>query len=193
VTLVHFNENFLKMDRRQKRPSKSEWTLDDVPQEFRDRYTEIVTLVDDFCDQFLNEEYKHVCRKMAVSLCQKGSPVLRGKPASWACGLVYAVARVNGLTDPSLLPHMKAEEIAQGFGISPATMYAKNSEIWSGLDLMQLDPDFTIASRADRNPLIWMLKVNGVMMDIRYAPRGAQVVAFEQGLIPYIPADRVKQ
>lgn len=38
--------------------------------------------------------------------------------------------------------------------------------------------------------IVWLLKVNGFMMDIRDAPREAQQVAFEQGLIPYIPADR---
>ncbi len=36
---------------------------------------------------------------------------------------------------------------------------------------------------------IWMLDMNGLPMDIRRAPREAQVVAFEKGLIPYIPAD----
>lgn len=173
-----------------KNKSKLVLTLNDVPPEFRERFSEIVSLADDFCDRFLNDEYKQVCRKMAVGLCQKGSPVLQGKPASWACGLVYAVGRVNFLTDPSQTPHMKAEEIAKRFGISPATMYAKSSDIWNGLDLMQLDPDFTIASRADQNPLIWMLKVNGFVTDIRDEPREAQVIAFENGLIPYIPADR---
>ena len=43
------------------------------------------------------------------------------------------------------------------------------------------------------NPLVWMLSVNGFLMDIRQAPRDAQVVAFEKGLIPYIPADRQGQ
>jgi len=37
-----------------------------------------------------------------------------------------------------------------------------------------------------------MLTVNGFIMDIRNAPREAQVVAYERGLIPYIPADRAK-
>jgi hypothetical protein len=172
--------------------ARSAQTFDDVPPEFRARFLEIVALVDDFCDRFLNNEYKQVCRKMAVAVCQEGSPVLSGKPASWACGLVNAVGKINFLTDPTQTPHMKAEEIAQGFGVSPATMYSKSSAIWNGLDLMQLDPDFTIASRVDQNPLVWILKVNGQMTDIRYAPRGAQVVAYEQGLIPYIPADRTK-
>src|SRR5687768_10279857 len=111
----------MPMAAQNKSNSKSVPTLDDVSPEFRERFTEIVALADDFCDRFLNDEYKQVCRKMAVGLCQEGSPVLRGKPASWASGLVYAVGRVNFLTDPSQAPHMKAEEIAQGFGISPAT------------------------------------------------------------------------
>jgi hypothetical protein len=42
----------------------------------------------------------------------------------------------------------------------------------------------------DDSPMIWMLEVNGLITDIRSCPREAQVVAFEKGLIPYIPADR---
>lgn len=164
--------------------------LGNVPPAYRERFIEIVTLTDAFCDRYLNDEYKAVCREMAVNLCQEGSPVLRGKAASWACGLMYAVGRVNFLTDPHRSPHMKSEEIAAGFGISPATMHAKNKVIQDGLDLMPLDPAYTIDSRMDDNPLVWMLEVNGFLMDIRDAPREAQVVAFENGLIPYIPADR---
>lgn len=33
-------------------------------------------------------------------------------------------------------------------------------------------------------------QIYGLPMDIRNCPREAQVVAFEKGLIPYIPADR---
>jgi hypothetical protein len=39
------------------------------------------------------------------------------------------------------------------------------------------------------NPLVWMLEVNGIVMDIRSAPRGAQEEAYRLGLIPFIPAD----
>lgn len=35
-----------------------------------------------------------------------------------------------------------------------------------------------------------MLMVNGYIVDIRSMPREVQVIAFEKGLIPYIPADR---
>ncbi len=44
----------------------------------------------------------------------------------------------------------------------------------------------------DDNPLIWYVKVNGLIVDVRHMPREVQEVAYEKGLIPYIPADRHK-
>ncbi len=41
--------------------------------------------------------------------------------------------------------------------------------------------------KMDDNPRVWMLEVNGFLMDIRYAPREIQETAFEKGLIPYVP------
>ena len=49
--------------------------------------------------------------------------------------------------------------------------------IREGLDLMPFHPDWSLPSRMDRNPLVWMLEVNGLIMDIRMAPREAQVAA----------------
>ena len=162
----------------------------EVPEAYAARFADLVRLTDAFCDAHLNSEYKGPCREMAVTVCQKGWPVVSGKPEGWAAGVVYAIGRVNFLTDPNQNPHMKSTEIAEGFGVSVATMQAKTKVIWEGLDLIQWDPDWCLPSKMDRNPLVWMLEVNGFLMDIRMAPRQAQVVAYEKGLIPYIPADR---
>lgn len=164
--------------------------LDDIPAKYRQRFIEIVSLTDAFCRKHLNEQYADVCHRLAHRLCHDGSSVLSGKAASWACGIAYAIGRVNFLTDPSQDPLLTAEQIAKGFGVSPATMHAKHRIICDGLELMPFDPDFTIASRIDDNPLIWILKVNGLLVDIRTCPRDAQVAAYEHGLIPYVPADR---
>jgi len=164
--------------------------MNEVPKEYAERFAALVNLIDAFCDRFLNAEYKELCRDMAVAVCRKGSPVSKGKPAGWAAGIVYTLGRVNFLTDPSQAPHMKSTEIAEGFGVSVATMQAKSKILWDGLDLMPFHPDWWLPSKLDNNPLVWMLKVNGFIMDIRHAPREAQVTAYEQGLIPYIPADR---
>jgi hypothetical protein len=130
---------------------------------------------------------------MAITICQEGSPVVRGKRASWASGIVDSVGWINFLGDPSQQPHVRSEEIAKWFGVSTATMLSKAKTIREGLDLVPLDPAFTLPSRLDSNQLIWMLQLeNGLIIDIRHAPRGAQVTAYEHGLIPYIPADRVQ-
>lgn len=163
----------------------------EVPAEFRQVYLELVSLTDEFCNERLNLEYQELCREMAISICQPESPVARGKRASWACGIVYAVGWVNFLGDPSQEPHVRSEEIAKWFGVSTATMHSKAKAIREGLGLIALDPDFTLPSHIDENPLVWMLQIkNGLIIDIRHAPREAQVAAYERGLIPYIPADR---
>jgi hypothetical protein len=38
-----------------------------------------------------------------------------------------------------------------------------------------------------------MAEVNGLLVDLRHMPREIQEIAFEDGLIPYIPADRESQ
>jgi hypothetical protein len=42
----------------------------------------------------------------------------------------------------------------------------------------------------DKNPLVWMGEVNGYLVDLRNMPREVQEIAFEKGMILYIPADR---
>ncbi len=167
----------------------SEW-MEDVPKTYAAKFTDFVELTDAFCDRHLNVEYRELCREMAVAVCQKKSPVLKGKTEGWAAGIVYALGRVNFLDDPSQTPHMKSKEIAKGFGISVATMQAKAKVICEGLNLTPFHPEWSLPSKMDDNPLVWMLEVNGFVMDIRSAPREAQVAAYENGLIPYIPADR---
>lgn len=149
----------------------------------------LVYEIDRFCDEHLDEEYKVVCRVMAVNVCQKGSPVLRGKVQSWTAGIVYTVGRVNFLTDPSQSPHMKSKVIAKAIGTSVGTMQSKANLIANALDVSAMDPIWTLPSRLDDNLLVWLLEINGMYVDIRNEPREQQVIAFQQGLIPYIPAD----
>jgi len=79
---------------------------------------------------------------------------------------------------------MRADELCNRIGVSQQTASGRAQ------DIFQMHPDWTVSSRMEENPLVWILSVNGMLVDIRDMPRDAQVVAFEQGLIPYIPADR---
>ena len=58
------------------------------------------------------------------------------------------------------------------------------------LNTHQLDPKWSLPSLLDANLLVWMAEVNGILVDLRQAPREVQEIAFNKGMIPYIPADR---
>ncbi|HUU82700.1 MAG TPA: DUF6398 domain-containing protein [Phycisphaerae bacterium] len=163
--------------------------LKDVPEDLRGLFKSLVALTDAFCDEHLDAEYKQLSREMAAAVCQEGSPVVRGKPVSWASGIIYTLGRVNCLSDPDNPPTMTGAEIAEGFGISQSTMLAKSKVICEGLDVIPLDPQWCREDLLDENPLIWMMELDGFIVDIRDAPRDVQEAAYREGLIPYIPAD----
>ena len=50
--------------------------------------------------------------------------------------------------------------------------------------------DWTLPSRMDDNPMIWMVEFNGFIADVRSMPRKIQEVAYQKGLIPYIPGEQ---
>ena len=160
-----------------------------VHEEVKQAFTAIVELIDAFCEKHLNKDYSELCEEMAVELCDVGLPINKGKPASWASGIVHAVGWVNCLQDPTLSPHMTSTQVAEGFGVSQGTMMAKSRIIRDELDIVTLDPDWCLPALLKDNPMVWMFDVGGFIMDIRMAPREVQEEAYRQGLIPFIPAD----
>ena len=154
----------------------------------------IIGLIDQFCKEHLNEEYAVLCRMLAEKLGRKRpSPLLQGSPNAWASGIVRAVGGVNFLHDKSQTPYMRSTDIDHYLGTSPSSGAAKLAAIRKMFKMYQLDPNWTLPSRLEDNPMVWMLQVNGFMVDVRHAPREVQESAFKKGLIPYIPADRGKE
>ncbi len=164
-----------------------------VPKKNRQLFMQILELIDEFCDANLNDDYKELCEHMAGAVSRTRLPQSGGSPADWAGGIVNAVGWVNHLHDPNRSPHMTSAELAEGFGISQVTMAEKSKIIRDKLDLMPLDPDWCLPELLKDNPLVWMLDVDGSMMDIRTAPRDVQEQAYDIGLIPFIPADKQGQ
>jgi hypothetical protein len=172
------------------RKSKSKAARMHVPKKNRQLFEEIVELIDTFCDAHLNENYKELCEHMAGAICRTHLPLSRSSPAAWAAGIVHAVGWVNFLHDPKQSPHMTSAQLAEGFDVSQGTMTAKSKSIRDKLDLMPLDPDWCLPELLKDNPLLWMFDVDGMVMDIRMAPREVQEEAYEMGLIPFIPSDK---
>ncbi len=151
---------------------------------------EIVSITEEFCQEHLNEEYAELCRKLAEKLSRKRpSPLLRGRTKTWASGIIRTIGWVNFLDDRTTEPHMKLTAIDKALSVGESTGQGKSMEIRKLLKIRPFDMDWTLPSQMEENPLIWMLEINGFMMDVRNAPREVQEIAFEKGLIPYIPAD----
>jgi hypothetical protein len=153
-------------------------------------YEAVVALTDSVCVGRLNDEYRDLSRAMAAALCRKRpSPLASGQPRTWACGIVYALGQLNFLTDKSTQPFMTTAELCSAFGVGQSTAGAKAKAIFTALKAQRLDPAWTLPSLAARNPLVWLAEVNGVVVDLRRMPREVQVIAYEKGMIPYVPAD----
>lgn len=159
-----------------------------VPSKMQDSYNEITEIIKNFCKENLNEEYELLCCQLNAALCRKRpSPLVKGKANTWACGIVHAVGMVNFLFDASQKPTMKAKELYNKFGVSESNGSSKSKQIRDLMKIGVLDPNWTLPSKMNNNPMAWMIMVNGITIDARYAPREIQEEAFKLGLIPYLP------
>ena len=155
----------------------------------------IIGLIDQFCKEHLNEEYAVLCRKLAEKLARKRpSPLLHGSPNAWASGIV----RSRGLGQlPARQEPDAVHAVDRHRPLPSAPAQAAGRRSWRRSArcsrFTRLTRTGRLPSRLDDNPMVWMLQVNGFMMDVRHAPREVQEIAFNKGLIPYIPADRQRQ
>jgi hypothetical protein len=162
-----------------------------VPKAMKLRYAEITALTDEFCSKKLSEEYAELSRLATAALCRKKpSPLQSGPVSTWACGIIYAIGFVNFLFDKTTSPYVSAGELAGAFGISQSTAGNKSKQVRDLLKMHQLDHRWSLPSRIADSPFTWMISFNGFIVDVRTMPREVQEIAYEKGIIPYIPDDK---
>lgn len=160
-----------------------------IPKGLRPVADEIVGITDAVCSAILDEEYADLTRRAVAKLARKRpSPLLGGRRATWAAGVVYALGQVNFLFDPARKPCVTAEQLSAAFGVAKNTMSGKAKQVRDLLRIDYFSPEFQRADVVAENPVAWLLQVNGLVVDARSVPLGVQVEAFQRGLIPYIPA-----
>jgi Domain of unknown function (DUF6398) len=162
-----------------------------VPVKMQATYEGLLALIEPFCREHLNDEYRELAQRMAAALCRKRtSPVTSGQPRTWACAILYALGQINFLSDRSTQPYMTMANLCTAFGVGQSTASAKAQIISRALKTHQLDPKWSLPSLLETNPLVWMAEVNGILVDLRNMPREVQEIAFDKGMIPYVPSDR---
>ncbi|CAK0749263.1 conserved hypothetical protein [Gammaproteobacteria bacterium] len=155
------------------------------------RYEEIVEFTDELCHEKLNDEYLQLFREMTATLARKRpSPLEIGHAKSWACAIAYTVGSVNFLFDKSQTPHLRADALCAWFSLSKSTGANRSKQIKDILKIEMMDPRWTLPSRMEKNPMAWMVMVNGFIVDARSLPREIQEDAYRKGLIPYLPTEK---
>jgi hypothetical protein len=157
--------------------------------EAKEQAVEVIAgLVDAFCREHLNDEYTDLCRRLTAKLARKRpSPLVSGKPNTWACAIVRTIGWVNFLDDRTQTPHMKLTAIDKAFSVGESTGQGKSMLIRKMFKIRPMDPKWSLPSRIDQNPMAWMIQVNGFLVDARILKREIQEEALRNGLIPYIP------
>lgn len=164
-----------------------------IPKAMQSKYDEIAEILEPYCDEYLNDEYKELCLHALEKLCRKRpSPLISGKARTWAAGIVYAVGQNNFIFDKSQPIHMTAEEIVEPLGLAKTTAANKAAEIRKMLKIDHFNSEWVLASDIEKNPMLWYVEINGIPVDARRLPLEAQIYCAERGLIPYVPGLKEK-
>ena len=159
-----------------------------VPHAVRPYADQVVAATDAVCLEHLDVEYAGLCRKVVGKLGRKRpSPLTRGDLGIWAAGVVYVVGQLNFVFDPAQTPHASADQLSGWLGVKKTTMANKARLLRDTLQLRDFDSEFMRRDLVEASPLVWLLELDGLVVDIRHAPAQIQVRAFELGLIPFVP------
>lgn len=150
-------------------------------------YAGLTAITDRFCRDHLNEEYAELARRAVAGLCRKRpSPLVSGKPQTWACAVLYAIGQINFLSDRSSTPHMAMADLCGHFGIAASTGGNKAKIVREALGIRPFDHRWTLPSRLQASSAAWLIDFNGLIVDARDLPVEVQEIAVEKGLIPYV-------
>jgi hypothetical protein len=118
VTLLPISDAALPLKVRQVKPV----TKPPARAKNEDVLQVVIGLINQFCDEHLNEEYAVLCRRLALKLgSMSPTPLLQGSPNAWASGIVRAVGGVNFLQDKSQTPYMRSADIDHHLGASSSS------------------------------------------------------------------------
>lgn len=169
------------------------YQLPKVPENVNISFTSVCNTIARLCKAKLNEEYFQVSVELAAKIARKRpSPLLNGNANTWAAGIVHAIGMVNFLFDKTQTPHLTSLELCEWFGLSQSTISAKSKVIRDMFRINQLDTKWCLPSRLEQDPMAWLVSIDGYIFDIREADYETQRIAFEAGIIPYIPQSSTK-
>ena len=114
----------------------------------------LIEITDGFANQYLDEDYKMLCRKLIDKMSRKRQvPFLSRKPEIWAAAVVYALGQINFLFDKNFEPYVSATDLCNYFGTSQSTTSQKAKIIRDMFKMRYFDEEFSTERMQKENPL----------------------------------------
>ena len=106
------------------------------------RTDEINKMTGDFCDRYLNDEFKGYAVKLCEKLGRKRIlSITKGKKEIWAAAIIYVIARLNFLFDKENDYFITADTICDFFGTKKTTSSNKATQIEKACDIRIGEPE----------------------------------------------------
>lgn len=124
-----------------------------MDEKVNERKAEISSLVNKFCENRLNDEYRSLCEKVILKLSRKRHVLfLTGKPEIWASAIIWCIARVNFLFDKANKHYITGDDICNFFGTKKSTVGQKASLIEKSLKMQVFDENYCTLELRKESP-----------------------------------------
>nr|SMD29003.1 conserved hypothetical protein [Capnocytophaga canimorsus] len=141
----------------------------------KEREAQILTLIEEFCNQKLDDDYLKLSKKLVKKLGRKRVvPFKTGQVEIWAAAVIHALGTINFLFDKSFKPYASFDDINNFFGTKKSTITAKSKLIRDLLNLTHFNSDFSTQYIDIQNPFNDMVMVNGMALPIWILPEQSQ-------------------
>ncbi|MHA1725264.1 MAG: DUF6398 domain-containing protein [Promethearchaeota archaeon] len=148
----------------------------------KEKMNELILLTSEFCDKYLDDEYKQLCDKLIHKMARKHNvPFLRGRLDIWAASIIHALGQINFLFDQKTKPHVSAKVIADYFNTSTSTTSQKAKIIRDMFKLKYFDKDFSTNSNKKQDLFSELVFINGFFVPKKLLPEYVQKIMNTDG------------
>ena len=103
----------------------------------------------------------------------------------WVGAVIYVIGQNNFLFDKSQTPYMRGEDLAALVGAATSTLAAKAKEVRNLVKVrVGIDQDYVCPSRLADAPGVWLVSVDGFIVDARHLEPAIQDELHRRKLIP---------
>lgn len=159
-----------------------------IPTSMSDVFQGISALTDQCSQVLLTPEYQQLARYAVAALCR--SPHFNANPSeyrSWAVGTLLALGHVNFLFLRSNALQVSKADLCKALQVSQGQGASYMRKVQQHLKMRRFESNWYVRSRIASSPGVWMISLEGKIVDARHLPHELQVLAYQKGLIPSMP------